>query len=133
MGFENRKRQEVQESRCRRNQMSKPYRILLESSCGSKTFSRTLVVLGAEVALSAIFIYDVGEADCHCDTGYCSAETPVVLHPVCLVVGEGHEVHVALLTNQSVCGENGAACSYSNRTPGTAHAVAVLSSVSMRC
>ena len=85
--------------------MSKPYRILLESSCGSKTFSRTLVVLGAEVALSAIFIYDVGEADCHCDTGYCSAETPVVLHPVCLVVGEGHEVHVALLKISQFAGK----------------------------
>lgn len=76
--------------------MSKPYCRFFESSCGLKTFGRALVILGAEVALSAVFIYDVGEADCHCDTGYCSAETPVVFHPVCLVVGEGHEVHIAL-------------------------------------
>lgn len=77
--------------------MSKPHCILLESSRGSKTFSCALVVFSAEMALGAIFINDVEEADCHCDTGYCSAETPVVLHPVRLVVGEGHEVHVALL------------------------------------
>ena len=48
--------------------MSKPHRRLLESSCGSKTFGCALVVLGAEMALGAIFVYNIGEAGCHCDT-----------------------------------------------------------------
>lgn len=54
------------------------------------------VVFGAEVALCAVFIYDVEEANGHCDAGNSGAETPVVFHSVCLVVGEGHEIHVAL-------------------------------------
>ena len=77
--------------------MSEPHCRFFESSCGSKTINGALVVFGAEMALSAVFIYDVEEADCHCDAGYSGAETPVVFHPVCLVVGEGHEVHIALL------------------------------------
>ena len=77
--------------------MAKPHCMLLKSSGGSKTFDCALVVLGAEMALCAVFIYDVEEADCHGDAGYSGAETPVVFHPVCLVVGESHEIHVALL------------------------------------
>ena len=77
--------------------MSKPHCTFLESSCGAKTFGCAFVVFGAEMALSAVFIYDVEEADCHCYAGYFGAETPVVFYAIRLVVGEGHEVHVALL------------------------------------
>lgn len=83
--------------------MSKPHCIFFESSCGAKTFDRAFVVFGAEMALGAVFIYDVKETDGHCDAGYSGAETPVVFHAVCLVVSEGHEIHVTLLDiNQSV-------------------------------
>ena len=111
--------------------MSEPHCRFFEPSCRSETFDCALVVFGAEMALSAVFIYDVEEADGHCDAGYTGADTPVVFHSVCLVVGERHEVHVALLKiSQSLEGK-GDVCTYSNRTPNSAHAIAVLSPVSM--
>ena len=77
--------------------MSEPHCRFLESSCGSKTSNCAFVVLGAEMALSAVFVYDVEKTNCHCDAGYSGADAPVVFCAVCFVVGEGHEVHVALL------------------------------------
>ena len=71
--------------------------MFLECSCGAKALNCAFVVFGAEVALSAVFIYDVEETDGHCDAGYSCAKTPVVFYAVCLVVGKGHEVHVALV------------------------------------
>ena len=112
--------------------MSEPHCGFFEASCGSKTFGRADVVFGAEVALGAVFVYDVGEAGGHCDAGYGGAETPVVFYTVCLVVFIGHEVHVALLRNQSGFREKGAVCSYPYWTPSTAHATAVLISVSIK-
>ena len=86
--------------------MSKPHCVFFESSGGAKTFDCAFVVFGAEMALSAVFIYEVQEADGHCDAGYSGAETPVVFYAVCLVVGEGHEIHVALLkVSQSLGGK----------------------------
>ena len=112
--------------------MSKPHCVLFEFSCGSKTINCAFVVLGAEMALRAVLIYDVEEADCHCDAGYSGAETPVVFHSICLVVGEGHEVHVALLkVSQSPRGKDDV-CFYSNRAPNSTHAITVLPLVSMR-
>ena len=83
------------------------------SSC-EKTLDCGIVVFGAEVALSAVFVDDVEEADGHCDAGYAGAETPVVFYAVGLVVGEGHEVHVALLGISQFVRGKGGVCSYSD-------------------
>ena len=86
----------MQDLCCDTSEVSKPHCGFPESSCGSKTFGRARVVFGAEMALGAVFVYDVGEAGGHCDAGYCCAETPVIFYSIGLVVGIGHEVHVAL-------------------------------------
>lgn len=88
--------------------MAKPHCVFFESSRGEKALDCALIVFCAEVALSAVFVYDVEEADGHCDAGYSGAEAPVIFYAIGLVVGEGHEVHVALLGISQSLGEKGA-------------------------
>ena len=88
--------------------------MFFESSRGEETLDCGFVVFGAEVALRAVFVYDVEEAGGHCDAGYAGADTPVVFYAVGLVVGEGHEVHVALLGISQFVRGKGGVCSYSD-------------------
>ena len=97
----------MHEGGCKRCEMAEPHCVFFESSRGEEALDCGVVVFGAEVALSAVFVYDVEEADGHCDAGYAGAETPVVFYAVGLVVGEGHEVHVALVRISRVSGGRG--------------------------
>ena len=94
--------------------MAEPHCVFFESSRGEEALDCGVVVFGAEVALGAVFVDDVEEADGHCDAGYAGAETPVVFYAVGLVVGEGHEVHVALLGISWFVRGKGVVCSYSD-------------------
>ena len=71
--------------------------MFLEPSRHSESLGRTFIVLGAEMALSAVLHHKIDQAGGKENAGSPRTEPPIVLDAIFPIIGVSFKVHVSLL------------------------------------
>lgn len=73
-----------------------PNGILLEPSCASEPFGRTVVILGTEMTLGAVLDHDVNQTNSKAETGDPRGNPPIIFDAVRSIISVGFKVHISL-------------------------------------